>query len=61
MGAMARVRPEVKFAELSDNFGNIFHNMDGRMVVAAENAQPRVKSLKLENYRSLVITRITIQ
>jgi hypothetical protein len=58
---MARVRPQVKFPELSDSFGDIFYNKDGRMVVAPENPQPRVTSLKLSNYRSLTVARITIQ
>lgn len=58
---MARVRPEVKFPELSESFGDIFYNKEGRMVVAPENPQPRVTSLKLSNYRSLTVARITIQ
>lgn len=59
--AMSRVRPGVKFPELSESFGDIFYNRDGRMVVAPENPQPRVTSLKLSNYQSLTSGRITIQ
>ncbi|KAG5997297.1 hypothetical protein E4U43_002687 [Claviceps pusilla] len=60
LAEMGRVRPEVSFAELSDSFGNISYNKDGRMVIVPEYPRTRITSLKLANYRSLA-TRITIQ
>ena len=56
---MARVRPHVRFAELSDTFGNISYSSDGRMVVVKKYPGARAASLKLANYRSLA-NRITI-
>ncbi|KAG5926103.1 hypothetical protein E4U53_003160 [Claviceps sorghi] len=60
LAEMGRVRPHVSFAELSDSFGNISYNKDGRMVIVPEYPRTRITSLKLSNYRSLA-TRITIQ
>ncbi|KAG6020357.1 hypothetical protein E4U41_002870 [Claviceps citrina] len=60
LAEMARVRPHVTFAELSDSFGNISYSKDGRMVIVPEYPRTRITSLKLSNYRSLA-TRITIQ
>lgn len=57
---MARVRPQVSFMELSQSFGNITYNKEGRMVVTPENPNAKITSLKLENYR-LLAHRITIQ
>lgn len=59
---MARVRPEVTFPGLSHTFGDVFFtNHDGRMLMTTEISQPRLKSLKLSNYRQLAIRRLTIQ
>ncbi|KAG6005220.1 hypothetical protein E4U21_000349 [Claviceps maximensis] len=60
LAEMGRVRPQVSFAELSDSFGCISYNKDGRMVIVPEYPRTRFTSLKLSNYRSLA-TRITIQ
>ncbi|PHH85515.1 hypothetical protein CDD83_301 [Cordyceps sp. RAO-2017] len=57
---MARVRPEVTFAELSESFGNIVYSKEGRMVVSPENPRARIASLKLSNYQALA-NRMTIQ
>ncbi|KAK2590843.1 hypothetical protein QQS21_011480 [Conoideocrella luteorostrata] len=57
---MARVRPQVAFTELCENFGNISYGKDGRMVIVPEHPRTRITSLKLSNYRPLA-TRITIQ
>ncbi|KAH7313499.1 hypothetical protein B0I35DRAFT_451998 [Stachybotrys elegans] len=57
---MARVRPENSFAELSETFGDVVYNKEGRMVIAPEYPRTKITSLKLSNYRSLA-TRITIQ
>lgn len=60
MTEMARVRPDVSFAELSDSFGNIMYSKEGRMVVSPENPRTRISSLKLSNYQALA-NRMTIQ
>lgn len=57
---MARVRPQVTFADISHSFGNITYNKEGRMVVTPENPNAKISSLKLDNYR-LLAHRITIQ
>lgn len=57
---MARVRPDVSFAELSDSFGNIVYSKEGRMVVSPENPRTHISSLKLSNYHALA-NRMTIQ
>ncbi|PHH68170.1 hypothetical protein CDD82_756 [Ophiocordyceps australis] len=56
---MARVRPEVSFAELSENFGSIMYSKEGRMVVSHDGCRTRITSLKLSNYQALA-NRITI-
>ncbi|KAH8173783.1 hypothetical protein LIA77_05202 [Sarocladium implicatum] len=59
---MSRVRPDAFFPELSNSFGDIYYNtQEGRIVVAPEITQPRLASLKLSNYRTLQLPRITIQ
>lgn len=60
-----RVRPTASFVELSETFGNISYNKEGRMVVTPDPENPdrkvsQVSSLKLSNYR-LLAHRITIQ
>ncbi|KAF5021242.1 hypothetical protein F66182_6732 [Fusarium sp. NRRL 66182] len=57
---MGRVRPDITFTELSESFGNIVYNKDGRMVITPEPPKTKITSLKLSNYRSLA-TGITIQ
>lgn len=57
---MARVRPMATFTELSESFGNIVYNKDGRMVITPEHPRTRIASLKLSNYRSLA-AGITMQ
>ncbi|KAL3590434.1 hypothetical protein FPOAC2_12625 [Fusarium poae] len=60
LAEMGRVRPDVHFTELSESFGNIVYNKDGRMVITPEPPKTKITSLKLANYRSLA-TGITIQ
>lgn len=60
LAEMGRVRPSVVFTELSESFGNIVYNKDGRMVITPEPPRTKITSLKLSNYRSLA-TGITIQ
>lgn len=57
---MVRVRPDVVFPELSDSFGNVGFNKEGRMTITPEHPRRQITSLKLSNYRSLM-PRITIQ
>lgn len=57
---MARVRPDVTFAELSESFGNIVYSKEGRMVVSPKNPRKRITSLKLSNYQVLA-NRMMIQ
>ncbi|KAM5355222.1 hypothetical protein ACJ41O_001868 [Fusarium nematophilum] len=60
LSEMGRVRPGTSFTELSESFGNIVYNKDGRMVITPEPPKTKITSLKLSNYRSLA-TGITIQ
>jgi hypothetical protein len=60
LSELARVRPNASFDELSESFGEIVYNKEGRMVITPENPPTRMRSLKLANYRSLA-SRITIQ
>ena len=57
---MGRVRPDITFPELSESFGNIVYNKDGRMVITPLPPRTKITSLKLSNYRSLA-TGITFQ
>lgn len=57
---MGRVRPGATFPDLSDSFGNISFNKEGRMVLAPEHPRRQITSLKLANYRTFM-TRMTIQ
>lgn len=60
LSELAQARPEANFTELSESFGNIVYNKDGRMVITPEHPRTRITSLKISNYRSLA-TGITIQ
>ncbi|KAF5658491.1 hypothetical protein FHETE_9848 [Fusarium heterosporum] len=55
LAEMGRVRPDVNFPELSESFGNIVYNKDGRMVITPEPPKTKITSLKLSNYRSLAV------
>lgn len=50
---LARVRPDARFEELSESFGSMTYNKDGRMVISPEFPRTRVLSLKLANYAFL--------
>ena len=52
---LSQVRPDAAFTELSESFGNIIYNKDGRMVITPEYPRTRITSLKLDNYKSLAI------
>ncbi|KAF4975085.1 hypothetical protein FZEAL_8086 [Fusarium zealandicum] len=60
LAEIGRVRPNASFTELSESFGNIVYNKDGRMVITPEYPKTRITSLKLSNYRSLA-TGMSIQ
>lgn len=60
LSELNQARPEATFTELSESFGSIVYNKDGRMVITPEYPKTRITSLKLSNYRSLA-TGITIQ
>ena len=48
-----RVRPDIRFEELSETFGEVGYNKEGRMVISPEFPKSRVLSLKLSNYAYL--------
>jgi hypothetical protein len=48
-----RVRPEARFEELAETFGEVGYNKDGRMIISPEFPRSRVLSLKLSNYAYL--------
>ncbi|CAM1504698.1 Fc.00g022890.m01.CDS01 [Cosmosporella sp. VM-42] len=52
---LSQVRPDAAFTELSESFGNIIYNKDGRMVITPEYPRTRITSLKIDNYKSLAI------
>lgn len=56
---MGRARPGVHFTELSESFGDISYNKDGRMVVTPEHPRKSITSLKISNYQKFA-NRITI-
>ncbi|OAA54990.1 hypothetical protein SPI_08494 [Niveomyces insectorum RCEF 264] len=49
-----RVRPRIRWEELSETFGEMAVNKDGRMVLNPEFPKKRVVSLKLSNYAFFV-------
>ncbi|KAK2017127.1 hypothetical protein LZ32DRAFT_577117 [Colletotrichum eremochloae] len=48
-----RVRPNAKFEQLSESFGEVGYNKDGRMIISPDYPRSRVLSLKLANYALL--------
>lgn len=50
---LERVRPNVRFEELSESFGEVTINKDGRLVISPEFPRSRALSLKLSNYALL--------
>lgn len=50
---MNRVRPNAKFEQLSESFGEVGFNKDGRMIISPDYPRSRVLSLKLANYALL--------
>lgn len=50
---LARSRPDARFEDLAESFGEVGINKDGRMVISPEFPRSRVLSLKLSNYAYL--------
>ncbi|KAK3322038.1 hypothetical protein B0H66DRAFT_531393 [Apodospora peruviana] len=48
-----RVRPEARFEDLSESFGEVGYNKDGRMTISPEFPKSKALSLKLSNYALL--------
>ncbi|ROW14251.1 hypothetical protein VPNG_04312 [Cytospora leucostoma] len=48
-----RARPDARFEDLAESFGEVGINKDGRMVISPEFPRSRVLSLKLSNYAYL--------
>ncbi|KAK2067850.1 hypothetical protein P8C59_001556 [Phyllachora maydis] len=53
VGEMARVRPAARFEQLSESFGEIAYNKDGRMTISPDVPKSRAMSLKVGNYALL--------
>ncbi|CAN8100840.1 unnamed protein product [Discula destructiva] len=51
--ALAQARPDARFEDLAESFGEVGINKDGRMVISPEFPKSRVLSLKLSNYAYL--------
>ena len=47
------VRPDIQFVELSDSFGEVGFNKEGRIYINPEYPRTKVQSLKLSNYAYL--------
>lgn len=50
---LGRARPDARFEDLAESFGEVGINKDGRMVISPEFPRSRVLSLKLSNYAYL--------
>ena len=48
-----RVRPDIRFEDMVESFGEVGYNKDGRLVIDPDYPKPRVLSLKLSNYAML--------
>lgn len=48
---MARARPDAKFSDLSETFGNISYTKEGRIIITPEYPRTHITSLKLANYQ----------
>jgi len=51
--ALTEARPDARFEDLAESFGEVGINKDGRMVISPEFPKSRVLSLKLSNYAYL--------
>ena len=48
-----RVRPDIRFEEMIESFGEVGYSKDGRLVINPDYPKSRVLSLKLSNYAML--------
>ncbi|XXH03008.1 GPI mannosyltransferase 1 [Hypoxylon texense] len=48
-----RVRPDLRFEEMVESFGDVGYNKEGRLVISPDFPKSRVLSLKLANYAML--------
>ncbi|KAI8623759.1 hypothetical protein F5Y19DRAFT_349183 [Xylariaceae sp. FL1651] len=48
-----RVRPNIRFEEMVDSFGEVGYNKEGRLIISPDFPKSRVLSLKLINYAML--------
>ncbi|KAH9903794.1 hypothetical protein F4778DRAFT_99902 [Xylariomycetidae sp. FL2044] len=48
-----RVRPDIRFEDLVESFGEVGYNKEGRLVISPDFPKSRVLSLKLANYAML--------
>ncbi|SPO02075.1 uncharacterized protein DNG_04748 [Cephalotrichum gorgonifer] len=54
-----RVRPEAHYEELTENFGDLAWNKDGRLYVSTQGNRLRVRSLKISSYHIIQIPSIS--
>ncbi|KAI5859677.1 hypothetical protein GGS23DRAFT_600198 [Durotheca rogersii] len=47
------VRPDIRFEEMVESFGEVCYNKDGRLIISPDFPKSRVLSLKLANYAML--------
>ncbi|KAF4124928.1 hypothetical protein GMORB2_3767, partial [Geosmithia morbida] len=59
LSEMSAARPYAQWDDLTDSFGNIVYNKEGRMVMSPQVPGKKMTSLKLTNYR-LLSHRMTI-
>ena len=55
---LARVRPEAQYEELTENFGDLAWNKDGRLYVSTQGNRLRVRSLKISSYQIIQIPSV---
>ncbi|KAI0108887.1 hypothetical protein GGR51DRAFT_558675 [Nemania sp. FL0031] len=53
LGEIHRVRPNIRFKEIVDSFGEVGYNKEGRLIISPDFPKSRVLSLKLANYAML--------
>ncbi len=47
------MRPNIRFKEIVDSFGEVGYNKEGRLIISPDFPKSRVLSLKLANYAML--------
>lgn len=59
LGELARVRPMAQYEELTEDFGDLAWNKDGRLYVSTQGNRLRVRSLKISSYRMIQIPALS--